>query len=69
MLAALAGLGLFPAIANSLHESLKLPQPREAALATLLITMSGVHPLHLGSPFWGLIAGLCLHAFVLYKRD
>ena len=68
MLAALAGLGLFPAIANSLHESLKLPQPREAALATLLITMSGVHPLHLGSPFWGLIAGICLHAFVLFKK-
>ena len=68
MLAALAGLGLFPAIANSLHESLKLPQPREAALATLLITMSGVHPLHLGAPFWGLITGLCLHAFVLLKR-
>ncbi len=61
-LAALAGLALFPALSTSLHESLVAHQGREAALVTLLITISGIHPLQLGSPFWGLIAGSLLYA-------
>lgn len=62
MLAALAGLALFPALANSMHESLSAQVGREAALVTLLVTISGIHPLQLGSPFWGLVAGVLLYA-------
>jgi len=61
-LAALAGLALFPALATSTHEALIHDRGREAALATLLITISGIHPLQLGSPFWGLMVGIALYA-------
>jgi benzoate membrane transport protein len=62
MLAGLAGLALFPALATSLHESLSEGKSREAALVTLLVTISGLHPLQLGSPFWGLVTGIILYA-------
>jgi benzoate membrane transport protein len=62
VLAALAGLALFPALANAMHESLSVHHGREAALVTLLVTISGIHPLQLGSPFWGLVAGVVLYA-------
>jgi len=62
MLAALAGLALFPALGNAMYESLNSSHGREAALVTLLLTISGIHPLHLGSPFWGLLAGVTLYA-------
>jgi len=62
VLAGLAGLALYPALAQALHESLTPNHGREAALLTLLVTISGVHPLQLGSPFWGLVAGVLLYA-------
>jgi predicted benzoate:H+ symporter BenE len=31
-------------------------------MATLLITVSGIQPLGLGSPFWGLVAGIIFSA-------
>jgi len=61
LLAALAGLGLLPAIGSSTHDSLSDPQYREAAMVTLLLTVSGMHPLSLGAPFWGLLAGVATH--------
>ena len=64
MLAALAGLGLLPAIASSTHDALQDPQYREAALITFLVTISNIHPLRLGAPFWGLIAGFVVHHVV-----
>ena len=67
MLAALAGLGLLPAIASSTHEALADPQYREAALVTFLVTVSNIHPLKLGAPFWGLIAGFVVHHVVELK--
>jgi benzoate membrane transport protein len=62
MLAGLAGLALFPALAGAMHESLSPSHGREAALVTLLVTISGIHPFQLGSPFWGLVAGVLLYA-------
>ncbi len=67
MLAALAGLGLLPAIANSTHEALADPAYREAALITFLVTISNIHPLKLGSPFWGLVAGFTVHHIVEFR--
>jgi benzoate membrane transport protein len=67
MLAAMAGLGLLPAIANSTHDALADPQYREAALITFLVTVSNIHPLNLGSPFWGLVAGFVVHHIVEFK--
>lgn len=62
MLASLAGMALFPALSTSLHEALSDSRGREAALVTVLVTISGLHPLQLGSPFWGLLAGTLLYA-------
>jgi len=68
MLMAIAGLALMPAIANSTHEALIDPQYREAALITLLITVSNIHALKLGAPFWGLIGGVIVHQIVVFKK-
>jgi benzoate membrane transport protein len=67
-LAALAGLALFPALSNSLHESFLHARDREAALLTILITISGIHPLQLGAPFWGLLAGVLLHLLANLRK-
>jgi predicted benzoate:H+ symporter BenE len=37
-------------------------------MATLLITISGIEPLGLGSPFWGLVAGMFLSAIPFTSR-
>ena len=63
-----AGLALLPALANSLHESVSGVAGREVAMATLLITISGIEPLGLGSPFWGLVAGMLLSAIPFTSR-
>jgi benzoate membrane transport protein len=69
MLAALGGLGLLPAIASNTAEALADPDYREAAMVTFLVTISNIHPWSLGSPFWGLIAGVVAHQVVrLGKR-
>jgi len=62
MMAAIAGLALLPALANALHESVAAARGRENAMITLLITISGISPLGLASPFWGLVAGIAIHA-------
>jgi benzoate membrane transport protein len=68
MLAALAGLALLPSIASSTHEALSDPQYREAALFTLLITVSNIHFFKIGAPFWGLVGGVVVHQVVEYRN-
>jgi benzoate membrane transport protein len=68
MIATIAGLALLPALANSLHESVMGVNGREVAMVTLLITISGIQPLGLGSPFWGLVAGMLLSAIPPHLR-
>jgi benzoate membrane transport protein len=68
VIATIAGLALLPALANSLHESVSGVAGREVAMATLLITISGIEPLGLGSPFWGLVAGMFLSAIPFTSR-
>jgi benzoate membrane transport protein len=68
MLAALAGLALLPAIASSTHEALVDNQYREAALVTLLITVSNIHFFKIGAPFWGLVGGVVAHQIVEYRN-
>ena len=68
VIATIAGLALLPALANSLHESVSGVAGREVAMATLLITISGIEPLGLGSPFWGLVAGMLLSAIPFTSR-
>lgn len=61
-LALLGTLGASLAAATHQAES-SPPGRREAAVITFLVTASGVSPLGIGSPFWGLVAGVAVLGF------
>ena len=67
LVAALAGLALFGAIAASLAGAMAVPQEREAALVAFLVTASGMSFLGLSAAFWGLIFGLFAHWLLTHK--
>lgn len=68
LIAALAGLALFAAIAGALAGSMAVPDDREAALVTFLVTASGMSFLGLSAAFWGLIFGLFAHLLLKARR-
>jgi len=68
LLTVLAGLALLPVIGSCTNEALENPDYREAGLATLLITVSGISAFNLGAPFWGLIGGVIVHEKLTRKR-
>lgn len=61
--AILAGLALLPVITASLTDALEEKDFRDSAVVTFLVTISGVSGWGVGSPFWGLIAGIAVHKF------
>lgn len=61
LIAALAGLALFPVVANALSGAIRDEQARDGALVTFAVSASGLMLLGLGSAFWGLIFGLAVH--------
>lgn len=61
LIAALAGLALFAAIAGALANAMAVPHDREAALVTFLTTASGMSLFGLSAAFWGLIFGIAAH--------
>jgi len=67
LVAALAGLALFGAIAASLAGAMAVPQEREAALVAFLVTASGMSFLGLSAAFWGLIFGLFAHWLLTHR--
>lgn len=66
---AVAGVALLPAMQGSMQDMFDGPASgaAEAAVCTLIITASGVAPLGIVSPFWG-IAGGTLCYLALHKR-
>ena len=54
---AVAGLALLNAFGAALHNALADPSEREAALATFLVSASGVGLYGIGGAFWGLVVG------------
>lgn len=68
LIAALAGLALFGAIAGALAGSMAVPEDREAALITFLVTASGMSFLGLSAAFWGLIFGIFAHLLLTPRR-
>ena len=66
LVASIAGLALFPAISNALSIASAEPKYQEVALVTFLLTVSGVSFFGISSAFWGLVAGVFLHA--IYSR-
>lgn len=68
LIAALAGLALFGAIGGALAGAMGVPEDREAALITFLVTVSGMSFLGLSAAFWGLIFGLAAHLLLVRRR-
>ena len=62
-----AGLALLGALAGALAASAAAGEHRDAAIVTLVVSASGVAPLGVSAPFWGLVAGLALLA-VQHRR-
>lgn len=72
MITALAGVALLAATQNSLydtmHEGEHHPAVIEAALITLVVSLSGIQPFGIVSAFWGLLAGLVAYAILVRTR-
>jgi benzoate membrane transport protein len=66
--AVLAGIALLPIITTSLVDAMEDKDYRDSAVVTFLVTISGVSALGVGSPFWGLIAGVIVHQLQRISR-
>ncbi len=51
----IAGLVLLSILGNSLNSALSTPWVGEAALITLLVTVSGLYYLNIGAAFWAVV--------------
>jgi benzoate membrane transport protein len=68
VLSAVAGLALIGPLGLALAGSLAAPtRYREAVLITVLATASGVSPLGIAAPFWGLAIGLALFGLTKWR--
>lgn len=68
LVAAVAGVALFGALAGGLTGAVKEEMDREAALITFLATASGVTLFGIGSAFWGLVFGVAAHLVLSGRR-
>ncbi|WP_149180161.1 benzoate/H(+) symporter BenE family transporter [Streptomyces sp. TRM49041] len=68
LVAAIAGVALFGALAGGLSQAVREEQDREAALITFLATASGVTVFGIGSAFWGLTFGVAVHLVLTGRR-
>lgn len=68
LIAALAGLALLSAIAAALSGAMAVPEDREAALITFLVTASGMSFMGLSAAFWGMVFGLTAHLLLRLRR-
>lgn len=62
LIEAVAGLALLGALGNSLLGAVADADDREAAIVTLVATVSGITFFGISSAFWGLVAGCALYA-------
>ncbi len=69
LIAALAGLALFGAIAAAMASAMAQPDDREAALITFLVSASGMSFLGLSAAFWGLVFGIAAHLLLGVRRN
>jgi benzoate membrane transport protein len=58
LITTVAGVALIGPLAGALGAALAAERQRFAAVLALVVTASGVSVLGVGSPFWGLLAGL-----------
>jgi len=68
LIAVVSGLALFGAIISGLTQAMEDASRREAALVTLLVTVSGVSFFGIGSAFWGLAGGILADRVLSVRR-
>lgn len=68
LVAVVAGVALLGAVLGGLVGAVEDVTSRDAALITLAVTASGLTVAGIGSAFWGLVAGLLVHAILSFKR-
>lgn len=62
-----AGLGLLGSFANAVSLAVANPADRFAAVTAFVVTASGLAFFDIGAAFWGLLAGLAVHALESWK--
>ena len=67
LITVIAGIALFATIGHNLTLAFQAIDEREAALMTFLVSASSMQLLGIGSAFWGLILGLCVHQLLNFK--
>jgi benzoate membrane transport protein len=60
LIEAVAGLALLGTMGAALRAATDDDDRREAAIVTFVVSASGISPLGISAPFWGLVAGLAL---------
>ncbi|MEO7349415.1 MAG: benzoate/H(+) symporter BenE family transporter [Terrimesophilobacter sp.] len=68
LIIAVAGLAVIGALITSITGALEEPAHRIAAIATFLVTASGLVVLSVGSAFWGLLTGAVFMLWLRVKR-
>ncbi|GAA2892734.1 transport related membrane protein [Actinoplanes cyaneus] len=68
LVAAVCGVALLGALLSSLAGALEDRTSREGALVTLAATASGMTVAHVGSAFWGLLAGVGVHLVLQWRQ-
>lgn len=69
LIQAVAGLALLGALIGAVTDAVAEPSHRLAAIATFLITASGISILGIGSAFWGLVVGGIVMVWVGWRRN
>ncbi len=68
LIEAVAGLAVLGALVTSVVNALEDPRHRITAIVTFLIVASGIVVLGIGSPFWGLLVGGIVMAWLSWRR-
>lgn len=69
LVAVVAGVALLSAVLAGLVGAVEDVRSREASLVTLAVSASGLTLAHIGSAFWGLVAGLLVHAVLTVRTS
>jgi benzoate membrane transport protein len=67
LIEAVAGLALIGSFASATANALQVEEDRIPAMATLLVTASGLALFNIGPAFWGLVIGWGLYLFFRWK--
>ncbi|MBX3063985.1 MAG: benzoate/H(+) symporter BenE family transporter [Anaerolineae bacterium] len=68
LIAAISGLGIFPALMGSISAAMMESEGREGALAAILCTAANFTLFGIGAPFWGLVVGVAVNLIMRWNK-